>query len=165
MATITKRTNGESLRARAIYPQRGEYGSSFFDPLTDQMQSMRRIANALIGGQMENGGTFPQIELYEKDGNYVIEALVPGFRRDEIEIDCSDNRVTISGSSERQSVEEQLKGRLHYSEFQRRDFTRTITLPVEIDTEKVNARLQDGTLTITLPATSANVQKRVPITA
>jgi len=169
MATITKRTNGESLRARAMYPRGVDYGSSFFDPLTDQLQSMRRIASVLTGmGNMEStggNGMFPQIELYERDGNYVIEALVPGFKRDEVEIDANDNRLTISGSSERQSVEDQLKGRVHYSEFQRRDFSRTITLPAEIDPEKVSARLQDGLLTITLPQMAQSAQKRVPITA
>lgn len=108
---------------------------------------------------------FPRIELYEKDGNYVIEAQVPGFKRDEIEIECSENRVTISGSSQRQAVEDQLKGRVHWSEFEQKDFSRSIALPVEVDPDKVNARLQDGVLTVTLPAIGASLQKRVPITA
>lgn len=125
---------------------------------------MRRIAGALMGDGNFESGAFPKVEVYEKDGSYMIEAQVPGFKRDEIEIDCSDNRVTISGSSERQAVEEQLKGRVHYSEFQRKDFTRTITLPVEIDPERVNAKLQDGLLTITLPTVNASMQKRIPIT-
>jgi HSP20 family protein len=168
MATLTKRTNGESLRARQTYPQGFDYGSSIFDPLTEQLRRMRQMAGAMLGNgnSVESGGSgwFPQIELYEKDGDYVIEAQVPGFKRDEIEIDCAENRVTISGSSERQSVEEQLKGRVHYSEIQRRDFSRTIALPVEIDPDKVTAKLQDGLLTIVLPSTSQTPAKRVPIT-
>ena len=169
MTTLTKRPNGESLRARhPMSPQGSEYGSSILDPLADQMPSMRRIARALLGngGQLDawDGGSFPQIELYEKDGNYVVEARVPGFKRDEIEIDCSDNAITISGSSQRQAVEDQLKGRVYYSEFQRRDFSRTVTLSVEIDPERVNAKLQDGLLTITLPMVGSSTLKRVPIT-
>jgi len=116
------------------------------------------------GNFESNGGFVPQIEVYEKDGNYVVEATVPGFKRDEIEIDCSDNRLTISGSSERQAVEEQLKGRIHYTEFQRRDFTRTIPLPAEVDPDRVSAKLQDGLLTIILPTVGQGTQKRVPIT-
>jgi HSP20 family protein len=169
MATLTKR-NGESARVRPMYPRGSEFGSSLFDPFLDQIRTMRQIASAMLaggGGQMDSGETswFPQIQLYEKDGNYVIEALVPGFKRDEVDIDVSDNRVTISGSSERQAVEDQLKGRVHYSEFQRRDFTRTITLPAEVDPERVSARLQDGLLTITLPTVSQAQAKRIPITA
>ena len=165
MATLTKRTNGDGLRARMMYPRNVDFGSSI-DPLSEQLQSMRRIAGALLGtGNFEsNGGFVPQIEVYEKDGNYVVEATVPGFKRDEIEIDCSDNRLTISGSSERQAVEEQLKGRIHYTEFQRRDFTRTIPLPAEVDPDRVSAKLQDGLLTIILPTVGQGTQKRVPIT-
>ncbi|MGH7661732.1 MAG: Hsp20/alpha crystallin family protein [Vulcanimicrobiaceae bacterium] len=166
MATLTKRTNGEGLRA-PMFGQGSDYGSSIFDQLSDQLRTMRRMSGALLGSTpMESTSSFfPQIELYEKDGSYVIEALVPGFRRDEIQIDCTDNRVTISGGSERQSFEEQLKGRVHYSEIQRKDFSRTITVPTEIDPERVTARLQDGLLTIVLPIVTPSAQKRVPITA
>ncbi len=170
MATLTKRTNGDSLRMRSNLPQRvSESGLGGFDPLVDQLRSMRRMANAMIGGgstyDAVDTGSFPPIEVYEREDSYVIEANVPGFKRDEIEIDCRDNRCMISGSSERQGVEERLKGQIYYSEFERRDFKRTITLPAEIDADKVSARLQDGVLTITLPTAIPNTAKRVAIQA
>lgn len=170
MATLTKRTNGDSLRMRSNWPQRvSETGFGGFDPLVDQIRTMRRVANTLLANGSSydtlEGGSFPPIEVYEREDSYVVEALVPGFKRDEIEIDCRDNRCTISGSSERQAVEERLKGQIYQSEFERRDFKRTIMLPAEIDAEKVSARLQDGVLTITLPAAIPNAAKRVPITA
>jgi HSP20 family protein len=170
MATLTKRTNGDSLRVHNNWPQRvSESGLGGFDPLVDQIRTMRRMASTLLGGASTydalDGGSFPPIELYEREDTYVVEAMVPGFKRDEIEIDCRDNRCTISGSSERQAVEERLKGQIYQSEFERRDFKRTIMLPAEIDSDKVSARLQDGVLTITLPTSTPNAAKRVPITA
>jgi HSP20 family protein len=170
MATLTKRTNGDGLRMRSNWPQRvSETGFGGFDPLVDQIRTMRRVANTLLANGSSydtiDAGSFPPIEVYERDDSYIVEAMVPGFKRDEIEIDCRDNRCTISGSSERQAVEERLKGQIYQSEFERRDFKRTITLPAEIDADKVSARLQDGVLTITLPTTIPNAAKRVPITA
>lgn len=167
MATLVKRTNGEGSHVRTV---RGNAaGSSLSDPFAEQLRMMRRLANTLFANSPTwdgvEGSAFPPIELYEKDANYILEAAVPGFKRDEIDVECSENRVTIYGSSERQAVEERLKGQVHQSEFERRDFQRTVTLPVEIDGDRVQARLQDGVLSITLPKLNPTQAKRIAITA
>jgi HSP20 family protein len=166
MATLTKRTNGNGSQIRTV--RGSDIGSSLYDPFTEQIRSMRRLANTLFANGSMNGieaVAFPPVELYEKDDNFVLEVLVPGFKRDEINIEVNDTRVTISGSSERQAVEDRLKGQVHQSEFERNDFQRTISLPTEVDAERVSARLQDGLLTIALPRLSPTQAKRVAITA
>jgi len=168
MATLTKRTNGDAGRVRTV---RGSdfLNSSLYDPFAEQMQMMRRLASSVFSNNFLSsleGNATPPIELYDKDENtYILEVQVPGFKRDEIEIESNDNRITISGSSERQAVEERLKGQVYQSEFERRDFHRTINLPVEIDADRVQAKLQDGLLTITLPKLSPTQAKRVAIQA
>jgi HSP20 family protein len=137
--------------------------SMFFEPLAEQLRAMPRIACALLGVadfDPSKDNRWPQVELYQKEDAYVIEARVPGFKRDEIQIACADNRITISGS-ERRTAE----GPVHYSEFRHGDFCRTITLPsAELDLEKVSAKLEDGLLTVTLPTPSHSAVKRVPVT-
>jgi len=166
MATLAKRTNGNGSHVRTV--RGSDFGSALYDPFSEQIRTMRRLANTLFANGSVNGmegSAFPPIELYEKDDNFVLEVLVPGFKRDEIDLEVNDSRITISGSSERQSVEERLKGQVHQSEFERRDFQRTISLPVDIDAESVSARMQDGLLTIALPRLSPSQAKRVAITA
>ena len=168
MAMLTKRANGDSLRERVVAPQRGfEFGT---DPFNDLARTMRRMssyfsATGIPTMESLDAIAFPPIEVYEKDGSYVIDAAVPGFKRDEIEIECTDNRCTISGSSERQAYEERLKDKVHQSELQRREFARTIALPKDIDCDRVSAKLQDGMLTITLPMVAPSTAKKIAISA
>lgn len=143
-----------------------DYATSFFDLLATQARMMRQMAGTLMrDGEFELGSNerrFPQVELYERQGSYVIDVRVPGFKREDIDIACRPNRITISGSAERKAVEDELKGPIYYSDFQRR-FSRTLELPSEVDLTSVSARLQDGLLTITLPAHGQAAAKRVPV--
>ncbi|MGH7684297.1 MAG: Hsp20/alpha crystallin family protein, partial [Vulcanimicrobiaceae bacterium] len=185
----TKGPNSEPPRSSAsqIYVQGIDQAASIFDPLAEQMRSLQRLASASLAGSFEyassffdllalqsrmmrqmtgtfsNEQSFPQVEVYEKQGGYVIEARVPGFKREDIDIACRPNRITISGSAERKAVEDELKGSIYYSEFQRR-FSRTINLPSEVDTDTVSAKLQDGLLTITLQPLKESAAKRVVVT-
>lgn len=184
----TRGANSEPARSSQIYVQSIEQAASTFEPLAEQMRALQRMASASFAGSFEyatsffemlalqsrmmrqvTGGVerveqpFPQLELYEKQGGYVIDMRVPGFRREEIDIACRPNRITISGSAERKAVDDELKGPIYVSEFQCR-FSRTIDLPGEVDPANVTAKLQDGLLSITLPAPNQTPAKRVPVT-
>jgi HSP20 family protein len=72
------------------------------------------------------------IDVQRTESGYTVELPVPGFKPEEINVTIEDRTLTVAGESER------------------RKFTRALLLPDEIDTEKIDARVQHGLLTLTL---------------
>ena len=92
------------------------------------------------------------------DDNFYAEAEVPGLGMDDLEVFVVGNELTIKGRWNAERDDDQRV--FHRRERERGDFTRVLTLPVEIDAEKVGAVLKDGVLTVTLPkAETARTRK------
>lgn len=89
------------------------------------------------------------IEIRETDKEFLIEAKVPGFKENELDIRVEANRVFVTGKLTEKKEEKQ-KGKTIYSESRSNEIFRTIELPSNIDPEKVTASLVQGVLTITL---------------
>jgi HSP20 family molecular chaperone IbpA len=101
----------------------------------------------------------PTVEVTEKDGKYLVDVALPGFRREDIELEVSGSEVTVSGRYDRK----QENAKRHYSEMRQGSFTRTLVLPQEIDTDKVTASFDNGILRITAPPASQIQTKKVSI--
>ena len=89
------------------------------------------------------------VEITETNGNVNVSAAVPGFKSDEIEVSVKDNNLILSGTTE--SREKKEDENTFYSEWKSNRFFRQLTLPCEVDPEKVEANLKDGVLQLTLP--------------
>lgn len=91
---------------------------------------------------------YPALNVWEDGENFFAEAEVPGLSMDDLEVLVIGNELTIKG----QRKDTQPEG----ATFHRRErgvgtFTRTLHLPSELNPDKVQAKLVDGVLTITLP--------------
>ncbi len=141
-----------------------------WDPFAE-MANVRRTMNALLdsvlspptsltaGGSVWSGYGVPAIDLYEKDNAYVIEAAVPGLKKDDIDIEVTTNSITLSAKKQEEKTEE--NERYHYREVRRGGFSRTITFPQDIDPEKVEATYQNGILHITIGMAKPVATKKV----
>jgi HSP20 family protein len=101
------------------------------------------------------------VEISEADDQVIVRADVPGFRDKDIEVRVEPHRLIISGR--REQVHDQKNRRALYSERRSDEVCRVVDLSEEIDSDKVRATLQDGTLEITLP--KARPAKKVPVSA
>ena len=93
----------------------------------------------------------PLVDLADNGAEYVVKAEVPGLNRDDLNIEVTENSVEISGETKSEEKEEdQSKG---YIRRERRysSFYRSIPLPENVLTDKVDAELKDGVLTVKLP--------------
>ena len=88
------------------------------------------------------------LELSETDFELNVLAEVPGFTERELEIIAEPGRLFIKGKTEKKSEEK--KKKTLYSEFSPTEIFRGISLPTEIDPEKVNAVLKNGVLEISM---------------
>jgi HSP20 family protein len=103
----------------------------------------------------------PSVDIYEDKDKYVVKAELPGMRRDDIEVSMNGDTLTISG--ERKQEEEKKEGQNYRSERFFGRFQRSITLPAEVQANKIDASYKDGILTITLPKSEAAKPKQIPV--
>ena len=99
------------------------------------------------------------INVRDDDDAYVLSALVPGLKSDELNIQVLEDVVRIQG--EYKADENSYLVR----ELPNGSFTRTLRLPVAIDAEQVEANITDGVLTLRLPKAESARPKQIKIQA
>jgi len=92
------------------------------------------------------GYLYPQVNIAETKDGYILEAEMPGVNKESLEVLLEDNELTIVGHRKFEANAELL-----YRESVPRDFRRSFVLDPAIDTAKINARVENGVLTLTLP--------------
>ncbi len=90
------------------------------------------------------------ISIEETEEGLKVQAEVPGFKAEELEVSVEPYRLTIAGKRKTEK-EEKKKGKTVYSERGAERMLRVVELPVEVNTEAVGAVLKDGVLEFTMP--------------
>lgn len=89
----------------------------------------------------------PSVDFTETDEAFLVAAEVPGMKKEDIKLTIHQNRLTISGErKEPDSQKNRLRAECCYG-----PFSRTVTIPGEIEQRKVTAKYVNGILDITLP--------------
>lgn len=92
----------------------------------------------------------PKIETFQRDNELVVSADLPGLDPDDVHVDVENGILTISGER-RQSHEDSSEDGYYRSERSYGAFSRSITLPDNVDEDKINARFDKGVLEVTMP--------------
>lgn len=93
----------------------------------------------------------PVLDVYEQKDDLIVKAEIPGLTKDEIDISLDGDTLTIKGEKKK---EEEVKEENYYRcERAYGAFSRSIELPVAVQTDKVNASFKNGVLEIRLPKT------------
>ena len=107
------------------------------------------------------GVTFPPVDVYEDDKNLVVKVELSGFEPKDIDVSIDGDVLRISGKKE---VKREDKNKKYYiSEIHDRSFSRTISLPVEINQKDIKAEFENGVLTLTLPKVNKPKALKIPI--
>lgn len=104
------------------------------------------------GVARSGGSTFsfvPRVDVIEEDKAFEIHVAVPGMNKDEFKIDLNDNLLTISG--ERKYSKEKKENLYRSFETQYGSFSRSFSLPENVDGGKVTAQYTNGILVVTVP--------------
>lgn len=101
------------------------------------------------GGDVFQGAWAPAVDIYENDGELVVEAELPGLEKGDIKVNVEDGVLTLKG--ERKLSEETKEEDYHRVERAYGTFTRSFTLPDTVDAEKISAKHKDGVLRVSLP--------------
>ena len=107
------------------------------------------------------GAAYPALNTWEDADNAWIEAELPGLGLEDIEVLVNGGEVTIAG--ERKFGEPQDGTNWHRRERSHGRFSRTLTLPWDVDADKVHATLRDGVLTVQLPKAETAKPRKVKV--
>jgi HSP20 family protein len=94
--------------------------------------------------------TKPEMDLSETKNSFVMKADVPGFSKDQIEIDVTDSTLTIKGHYKKTN-EKDTDSHHHTKERRESSFQRSFTLPMTVPADKLEASLKDGVLELVIP--------------
>jgi HSP20 family protein len=95
-------------------------------------------------------GWLPEIEMLQRNNELVIRADLPGLRKDDIQVEITENAITIEGERRHEHQEE--KGGVYRSERSYGSFCRVVALPEGAMPDQAKANFKDGVLEITMPA-------------
>jgi len=94
-------------------------------------------------------GDVPAVNIKEENDKYVLEMAAPGMKKNDFHISLEENVLTIS--SEKKEEKEEKQDNYTRREFYYNTFSRSFTLPENVDTENIKADYKNGILTLTLP--------------
>jgi HSP20 family protein len=103
---------------------------------------------------------WPPINVWEENDGFVLEAELPGIKMEQIEITCQGRDLTLRGERKDPGDPDE--------NYQRRErfagsFIRSLTLPADIDADKVRATLDDGVLRIQIPKSESAKPRRIDV--
>ncbi len=134
-----------------------------FKEIMDVRDDFDRLVDRIFNRDFDlwEGGRVPAIDVYEEGDNIIVKAEVPGVKKEDISVSLNGDILTISGKS--QEEKEVKKENFYRKEIRSGTFSRSITLPAQIDKDKVKASYKDGVLQLTLPKSPEEKKKEVKI--
>lgn len=130
-----------------------------FRDLRDIREEMDRMMDQTVRYPFGTATVFPTINVKEDEKNFILEAHVPGFTEEDIDIDIADDMVTISGSVKQDEKQEKDGSGYLRREYSHHSFSRTLTLPTPVMNDDAAAELKHGILTVTLPKVTEDKPK------
>lgn len=141
--------------------------STRWQPLRELQTEMNRWQDEMqrVMGRTPDGGNFttayPALDLWEDEGQLYVEAELPGLNLEDLEIYVNRKRQLIL-RGERKRPEAQA-GTWHRQERGYGKFARSLTLPLNVDPDRVEARFNQGVLTITLPKEEDALPRKIEV--
>jgi HSP20 family protein len=143
--------------------------ASRWDPTRELYDIQRRLSSMLDNGwalrgleRWLPGHEGPPVNVYSKEGEIMVAMEQPGLDRKELDISVVGNTLTIKGKREAADVGE---ASYHRHERVLGEFSRTITLPQQVQAGKAQAQYEMGILTITLPKAEEAKARKIEVQA
>jgi HSP20 family protein len=126
-----------------------------FDRMFNEFLNLKRTDS------MQSMSFSPSCEIAEENNNYVLKFDLPGVIKDHVKVEAERDQLTIHAERKEEKKSESKKK--YFSEMQYGSYTRSFTLPGLVDEKKVDAKFENGVLTVTVPKTESIKSKQIPI--
>ena len=153
---LVRRQN--SLRSR---PEQGwNLGNTGFGSLFGDFDQLFSELASPLYSQSQWAQSYP-VDMYETGEHVVLEMAVPGIHAQDLDISVEGRQLTISGTLPNITDDEQR--RYWLQTIPRGQFNRTVTLPTSIDVDNVEASVNEGLLTLTMPKVAEAKARKIAI--
>ncbi len=129
--------------------------------LSEIEQEMDRLLSGSFPTSYEGYDFSPSCNVKENAKEYIVQFDIPGIKKEDVQIELADNRLTVCG--ERKENKEEKDSKSYFSESFFGSFTRSFNLPSSVDSNKVDASYADGVLTVKIPKSQATNVKEIKI--
>jgi HSP20 family protein len=137
---------------------------SEFEQINDRMRRMLEQTFAGFGwpsSTQAGGGWSPLVDIEESDDAYVVEAELPGVKKEDVNIEFVGNELTVTGEIK----ERERQGALRQKTRRTGRFDYRVVLPEHVDPEKIDATLSNGVLTVRVPKSEHAQRRKIEIKA
>src|SRR5215471_15113879 len=140
-----------------------------YDPFRD-LRTLQEEVNRLFTGNLSRafedegiarGAWSPNVDIYENKEQIVLEAELPGMKREDFDLSVENSVITLRG--QRQFEKKDESDNYHRVERAYGSFTRSFTLPNTVTAEDANAEYKNGVLRVTLPKREETKARRIEI--
>lgn len=138
--------------AQAWEPFRAMRDLLRWDPFGEMLPSFRALESVAFA---------PDFDVKETKESFVFTADMPGVKDNDLEVRLTQNRLTIAGKRESEKVEK--SDQFYASERSYGSFARAFTLPEGIASDKIQAELKSGVLTINIPKKPEALPKKIEV--
>jgi HSP20 family protein len=134
-----------------------------FRELDDLHERMSRLLESTFGGNGSSTvtGWAPPVDIEETDDAFVVEAELPGVKREDITVDMQDNELSIHGEIK----ERERTGVLRRQTRRTGEFDYRVVLPGQVNADDVEAHLQEGLLRVEVRKAEKAKPRRIEVTA
>jgi HSP20 family protein len=137
---------------------------SFADPFDALVRLQRALDQRLDSDWLEDvttgTGAFPPINVFQQGTDFAAIIEMPGVRKEELRLEARGSTIRISG---KKSVEYGENASMHRRERVAGSFDRTITLPLQVDANRISAEFRNGMLVLTLPRAESDKPKSIKV--
>lgn len=145
--------------------RRRDTGMSQWDPfreLEEMHDRMGRVLESTFGqGGPPMFGWSPAVDIEEADDAWVVEAELPGVRREDVNIELNDGELAITGEVK----EQERKGTLRRQARRTGHFEYRVALPGDVEADKIDATLDQGVLRVRVPKAPRTQPRRIEVRA
>ena len=135
----------------------------FANRLFEQMDRLFGPAGFDSPGLSPSAPAYPPLSVWEDENAVYVEAEAPGLTAEDIAVSVAEgDQLTISAERTPPAID---RGAWLYQERQYGEFSRTITLPVSVDPDAVEAKYEAGVLTVTLRKAESTKVRRIAVKA
>ena len=128
-----------------------------FDRYTRALSWPRRGSQEVVA----TGDWAPRVDIAETDKEFSIKAEIPDVKKEDVKVSVENGVLTIKG--ERKQEKEEKNKKFHRVERFYGSFTRSFTLPDNVDENKIEASFKDGMLNLTIPKTTETKPKAIDV--
>lgn len=132
-----------------------------FKPMMSMMNLFDDFFNRYVEEEAGDDFKAMAMDIAEHDKEFELLANLPGFKKEDVKISVHDNQLVIEAKCE--SKKEENKGTMYRCERYSGNYRRTLYLPENADVSKIQAKMEDGVLKLTVPKKEATPLKEIVI--